>query len=106
MLTYIIEIANALPRKMVVDHSHGHHKQLQKKASHKCKADKAPSEPLISTSKCPHVTIEEIPDEQAGGVQVSASSSTMSVECLLRKVSNISSVPPIPINLTLQPAGK
>jgi len=83
MLTYIIEIADALPRKMVVNHSHGHCKQLQKKALHKHKADKAPSEPLISTSKCPHVMIEEIPDEQAGSVQVSPSFSTMSVECLL-----------------------
>lgn len=106
MLIYIIEIADALPRKTVVDHSRGHRKQLRKKASHKRKADKAPSEPSISTSKRPRVTIEDIPDEQAGGVRVSASSSTMSVECLLRKVSNISSVPPIPINLTLQPAGK
>ena len=83
MLTYIIEIADALPRKTVVDHSSGHHKQLRKKASHKCKANKALSEPSISMSKHPCIMIEEIPDEQAGGVRVSASSSTMSVECLI-----------------------
>jgi len=55
----IIAACHVLPRKTVVDLSHGSRKQLRKKTSHKRKAAKAQS-----GSKCARVTMEEIPDEQ------------------------------------------
>jgi hypothetical protein len=70
-----------------VDLSRHSRKQLRKKVMHKRKADKAQSEPSASTSKRSRVTIEEIPDEQAGGL--SASSSMISIESVVRKVRNI-----------------
>ena len=82
-----LQLINPLPRKTVVDLSHGSHKQLRKKASHKCKATKAQSVPLASTSKRARVTMEETPDEQVGGLV--HSSSMMSIESLLWKVSNV-----------------
>jgi hypothetical protein len=75
---------------MVVDLSHGSRKQLRKKASRKRKVARVQSErsePSVSTSKRARVTVEDIPDEQAGGL--SASSSMISIGSLVRKVSNI-----------------
>ena len=74
------QLADSLPRMMVADHSHGH-KQLQKKHSHKHKATKPQPDALASTPKCPQVTVEEIPDEEKGGV--SHSSLMMSIEFLV-----------------------
>jgi hypothetical protein len=82
------QLADALPKKTIVDPSRGNHKQLRKKAPCKRKADNTQSVLSVSTSKRPRVTIEEIPDEEADGVQVSMSSS-MSIESLVCKVSNI-----------------
>ena len=78
------QLADALLRKMIADHSYGH-KQLQKKHSHKHKATKPQLDTLASTSKHPQVTVEEIPDEEKGGV--SCSSLMMSIESLVQKVS-------------------
>ena len=86
----LLQLANVLPRKTVVDLSRGSRKQLRKKTSHKRKAAKAQS-----GSKRARVTMEEIPDEQAGGL--SRSSSMMSIESLVRKVSNVHH--PLYINL-------
>ena len=52
------QLADALLRKMITDHSHGH-KQLQKKHSHKHKATKPQLDTLASTSKHPQVTVED-----------------------------------------------
>lgn len=79
----MLQLADALPRKTVANRSRGSRKQLRKDASHKHKAPQ--SEPLASTSNRPRVTVEEIPDEQAGGL--SRSSSIVSIESLVRKVS-------------------
>ena len=70
-----------------MDFSRGSRKQLRKKASHKCKAAKAQSGASASTLKHARVTMEEIPDEQAGGL--GPSSSMMSIESLVRKVGNV-----------------
>jgi hypothetical protein len=72
-----------------VDLSRGSCKQLQKKSSHKRKAAKAQSGPSVSNSKRAHIRVkmEEIPDEQAGGL--SHSSSMMSIKSLVWKVSNV-----------------
>ena len=78
----MLQLANGLPRKMVVDPSRGSCKQLRKKTSHKHKAAKAQS-----GSKRARVMMEVIPDEQAGGL--SHSSSMMTIESLVRKVHNI-----------------
>jgi len=75
----LLQLANVLPRKTVVDLSRGSRKQLRKKTSHKHKSAKAQS-----GSKRARVTMEEIPDEQAGGL--GRSSSMMSIESLVRKV--------------------
>ena len=83
----LLQLANVLPRKTVVDLSRGSRKQLRKKASHKRKAAKAQPGPSASTSKRARVTMEEIPDEQAGGL--SRSSSMMSIESLVWKVNNV-----------------
>jgi len=83
----LLQLANVLPRKTVVDLSCGSRKQLRKKASHKHKAAKAQPRPSTSTSKCARVTMEEIHDEQAGGL--SCSSSMMSIESLVWKVNNV-----------------
>src|SRR5882672_1180585 len=83
----LLQLANVLPRKTVVDLSCSSRKQLRKKASHKHKAANAQPGPSASISKCARVTMEEIPDEQAGGL--SRSSSMMSIESLIRKVNNV-----------------
>jgi hypothetical protein len=83
----LLQLANVLLRKTVVDLSRGSCKQLQKMASHKRKAAKAQSRPSASTSKHACVTMEEIPDEQVGGL--SRSSSMISIESLVRKVNNV-----------------
>ena len=70
-----------------MDLSRGSHKQLQKKGSYKCKATKAQSVPLASTSKCARVMMEEIPDKQAGGL--GRSSFMISIESLVQKVGNV-----------------
>ena len=75
----LLQLANVLPRKTVVDLSRGSHKQLRKKTSHKHKSAKAQS-----GSKYACVTMEEIADEQAGGL--GCSSSMMSIESLVWKV--------------------
>src|ERR1700674_4982661 len=79
----LLQLANALQRKTIVDLSHGSRKQLRKKSSHKRTAAKAQSGPSVSNSKRAHVQIEmeEIPNEQAGGL--SCSSSMMSIESLV-----------------------
>ena len=73
-----------------MDLSCGSHKQLQKKTLHKHKAAKA-----HSGLKRARVMMEEIPDEQAGGL--SCSSSMMTIESLVRKVHNVHY--PLSINL-------
>ena len=86
----LLHLANALPRKTVVDLSHGSCKQLRKTGAHKCKTTKAQSGPLTSTSKCARTTTNVTPDEGEsvpGGV--SRNSSLMSIESLIWKVSNI-----------------
>jgi hypothetical protein len=85
----LLQLANTLPRKTIVDLSRGSRKQLRKKSSHKRKAAKAQSGPSVSNSKRARVRVEmeEIPDEQVGGL--SRSSSMMSIESLVRKVSNV-----------------
>ena len=85
----LLQLANALPRKTIVDLSHGSRKQLQKKSSHKRKAAKVQSGPSVSNSKCTCVCVkmEEIPNEQSGGL--SHSSSMMSIKSLVWKVSNV-----------------
>ena len=72
-----------------MDLRRGSSKQLRKKSSPKHKAAKAQCGPSVSNSKCAHVRVEmeEIPDEQVGGL--SRSSSMMSIESLVRKVSNV-----------------
>lgn len=70
-----------------MDLSRGRGKQLRQKTSRKRKAAKAQSGPSDSTSKRARVAMEEIPDEQAG--RLSACSSMVSIESLVRKVSNI-----------------
>src|SRR5882724_10624385 len=84
----LLQLANALPRKMIVDLSNGSHKQLRKKSSHKHKAAKAQSGPSVSnlTHAHIHVEMEENPNEPVGGL--SHSSSMMSIEYLVWKVSN------------------
>ena len=86
----LLQLANTLPRKTIVDLSRGSRKQLRKKSSHKRKAAKAQSGPSVSNSKRARVRVEmeEIPDEQAGGL--SRSSSMMSIESLVRKVGKCS----------------
>jgi hypothetical protein len=79
----LLQLADALPRKTVVGRSHGSRKQLRKEVPHKRKA--AQSGPSASTSNHTRTTMEEIPDEQAGGL--SRSTSMMSIESLARKVS-------------------
>ena len=76
------------PRKMIVDLSCGSCKRLQKKSLHKCNAAKAQSGPSGSNSKRARVRVEmeEIPNEQVGGL--SCSFSMMSIESLVQKVSN------------------
>jgi hypothetical protein len=86
----LLQLANVLPRKTVVDLSRGSRKQLRKKTLHKRKAVKAQS-----GSKRARVTMEEISDEQAGGL--SRSSSMMTIESLVRKVHNVHY--PLSINL-------
>ena len=83
----LLQLANVLPRKTVVDLSCSSRKQLQKTASHKCKAAKAQSGPSASTSKRARVMMEEIPDEQVGGL--SCGSSMISIESLVQKVNNV-----------------
>src|SRR5882724_3858641 len=85
----LLQLANALPRKMIVDLSCSSCKQLQKMSSHKCKAAKAQSGPSVSNSRHAHVHVnmEEIPNEQPGGL--SHSSSMMSIESLVQKLSKI-----------------
>ena len=85
----LLQHANALPRKTIVDLSYSSCKQLQKKSLHKCKAAKAQTGPSVSNSKCAHVHVkmEEIPNEQVGGL--SHSSSMMSIKSLVWKVSNV-----------------
>jgi hypothetical protein len=63
-----LQLTNTLPRKTVVDLNHGSCKQLWKKALQKDKTAKAQSGPSASTLKCAWVTMEEISDEQAGGL--------------------------------------
>jgi hypothetical protein len=86
----LLQLANVLPRKTAIDLSCGSHKQLWKKTSHKCKAAKAQS-----GSKRAHVMMEEIPDEQVGGL--GHSFSMMSIESLVQKVNNVHY--PLSINL-------
>ena len=107
----LLQLADALPRKTIVDLSRGSRKQLRKKSSHKRKAAKSQSGPSVSNSKRARmrVEMEKIPNEQAGGLSrsssmmsiemekipneqvggLSHSSSMMSIESLVRKVSNI-----------------
>ena len=70
-----------------MDLSRGSHKQLQKEGSYKCKATKAQSVPLASTLKRACVMMEEIPDEQVGGLN--CSSSMISIKSLVQKVGNV-----------------
>ena len=82
----LLQLANALPRKTVVDLSRGSRKQLRK-------TTKAQAGPSTSTSKRARTTMNNTPNEGEsvpGGVQVSCNSSLISVESLVRKVSNIS----------------
>jgi hypothetical protein len=68
-----------------VDLSHaGSRKQLRKKASHKRKAANAQSGLSAPASKRARITTEDTPHEQPSGL--SASSSMISIESLIRKV--------------------
>ena len=89
-----LQIADALPRKTVVDLSRGGRKHLRKRIG-KCKADRAQAqmEPsTVSIMKHPRVTVEEIPDEPADCPLVRGSSSMISVESLTRKVTDVKSL--------------
>src|ERR1700683_4714549 len=86
----LLQLANVLPRKTVVDLSCSSCKHLWKKTSHKCNTVKAQS-----GLKHTHVMMEEILDEQVG--DLSHSSSMMIIESLVWKIHNVHY--PLSINL-------
>jgi hypothetical protein len=91
-----------------MDLSHGSRKQLQKKVSRKRKAANAHSGLSASTSKRARITMEDTPSGQASGL--SASSSMISIESLVRKVcivrNVVCSLCLIQLVLCVQPAVK
>ena len=103
----LLQLADVLPRKMVVDLSRSSRKQLRKTGARKRKITKAQSGPSTLTSKCACAMTNEIPDEGVstpGGL--SHDSSLMSIESLARKVSSVVCCSFDLFDLHVQPAGK
>ena len=107
--TYLIllQLANILPRKTVVDLSCGSRKQLCKMSACKHKITKAQSGSSTSTSKHAHTIINKTPNEEVlMPGSLSHNSSLMSIESLTRKVSSIVCSLFDLFDLDVQPAGK
>ena len=73
----LLQLANALPRKTVVDLSCGSCKQLHKMGTHKCKTTKAQSGPSTWTSKHSHTITNETPDEGGSHNTISLHSASL-----------------------------
>jgi hypothetical protein len=103
----LLQLADVLPRKTVVDLSRGSRKQLRKTGTRKRKITKAQSGSSTSTSKRARAITNETSDKEVsapGGL--SRDSSLMSIESLTRKVSSVVCCLFNLFDLDVQPAGK
>jgi hypothetical protein len=107
MRTILLQLADVLPRKTVVDLSRGSRKQLRKTGTRKRKITKAQSGSSTSTSKHARAITNETSDKEVsapGGL--SRDSSLMSIESLTRKVSSVVCCLFDLFDLDVQPAGE